>query len=269
VRTSVLSLSSDEEAGRYLCRLLVEELCFAVGGVTNLNLYAKTWPDQDDLVRDQDKVSMEAALFALLAKRVGSDFSKFIDVRITELINVLLPELCNARVVNSIDQDPHSVWRLGIGYLLFREITNPDTELEHALNRASATRQTDVRELSPFKEMERQWIRSLRGEADDRQLNAACILSTAGRDAHPIYMNRMDGYALTHAIFYLTDFGRKAIPHQYFDNLDEKLDAAIAWTLATRDYDLLIEFLLSAIMSGNTKSPYCLAPAFRQTPGVL
>ena len=240
----------------HIVQLLIEELDFAADGIRNLEHYAVFWDETEDVVRDQDKICMEAALLALLADRVGAAVAPAIDRPLSELTAILQPAVCSSWVARSIDQDPHSLDKLAVGYLVLREIAGDVPEMERVLARARATRQTRAREMPPFKEMERQWLLALRGAHDDRRLQAAAILSLAASDAHPIYMNRMDGYALSHAVFYLTDFGRRPLPGGDFAGLAEKIDAAIASALAARDYDLLIEFVTAAIMLGHTASAY-------------
>ncbi|WP_242111740.1 DUF6895 family protein [Luteimonas aquatica] len=60
-----------------------------------------------------------------------------------------------------------------------------------------------------------------------------------------------DGYALTHAIFYLTAFGREPLPPGYAAaDVHETLENGLWWCLWRRDLDLLAEMLLCALFTG-------------------
>jgi len=65
-------------------------------------------------------------------------------------------------------------------------------------------------------------------------------------------------YALTHAIFYTTDFGQRPLPEKVVrERLRSTVDAVLAWRLAREDFDLIGELLLAVCCSGMEWSPYC------------
>lgn len=60
-----------------------------------------------------------------------------------------------------------------------------------------------------------------------------------------------DGYAFTHALFYLTRFGRVPLPQAYAaEPLHGALEAGLWWCVWRRDFDLLAEMLLCALFIG-------------------
>lgn len=59
-----------------------------------------------------------------------------------------------------------------------------------------------------------------------------------------------DGYALTHAIFYLTEFGQHPLPRDYAAaDIHDTLESGLWWCLWRRDLDLLAELLLCALFT--------------------
>ncbi len=59
-----------------------------------------------------------------------------------------------------------------------------------------------------------------------------------------------DGYALTHAIFYLTAFGQHPLPRDYAaTDVHDTLENGLWWCLWRRDLDLLAELLLCALFT--------------------
>ncbi len=69
-------------------------------------------------------------------------------------------------------------------------------------------------------------------------------------------MRAEDGYALTHALFYITDFGRQPLPPAAdAQALCASLESALAWSLARYDFDLLGECLLCTLYCGMPCTP--------------
>ena len=59
-----------------------------------------------------------------------------------------------------------------------------------------------------------------------------------------------DGYAFTHALFYLTQFGRRPLPDDYIaTDVHDALESGIWWCVWRRDLDLLAEMLLCALFT--------------------
>src|SRR5262249_43585244 len=60
------------------------------------------------------------------------------------------------------------------------------------------------------------------------------------------HMSRSDGYSLTHALMYATDFGRTAVVDIDRDRVAATIDASIAWCIGSEDLDLLCELVIAA-----------------------
>ncbi len=94
-------------------------------------------------------------------------------------------------------------------------------------------------------------------------LEAAFAEALAGHESSPVapthwlangpflpLLSVDDGYAFTHALFYLTRFGRVPLPQAYaVEPLHEALEAGLWWCLWRRDFDLLAEMLLCALFT--------------------
>ena len=237
--------------------LLAQSLSCAKRGIERLPQLSRHWPDQDGFIRPQDKVVMEASLLAMLAKRLPSCHARIADLA-DELVELALPLTCSERVVEAIAIEPRAVWGPGLGYLFLRAVGGRNARMESAIACAQATGQMGARERLPFRTLEVLWACSLTGPIDRRLFEAAKTLSLASTPAHPVFMTRHDGYALTHALFYLTNFGQDGPSGLPVETLKQHVRAAIAWTIGSRDFDLILEFIMAAVMLGDACSPYAV-----------
>ena len=110
----------------------------------------------------------------------------------------------------------------------------------------------------PFRLLDRQWVLHVAGRGP--LLNEpALAVSAACRTSTPLYMSREDGYALTHAVMYATDFGAQSCPPALqSDELWATTDACLAWCLGSADYDLVAELLLTQLLLRRRLSAYGL-----------
>jgi hypothetical protein len=79
-----------------------------------------------------------------------------------------------------------------------------------------------------------------------------CTLAAA---PHPLSNLSDDDYALTHAVFYLTDFGRRPPPPGLGARAAELLDPFLAWHSVQLDLDLLGEMLIAALCLRQPRTP--------------
>jgi hypothetical protein len=109
----------------------------------------------------------------------------------------------------------------------------------------------DSSERSPFQLLEVQWSANLIG-LNNPLVDAmpSCLLH---RKTCPLFMSVEDGYAFTHSVFYITNFGHSHLsPKINMNDVWEAIESGILWSLLRFDFDLLGEFLLSAL--------YCQLP---------
>lgn len=131
-----------------------------------------------------------------------------------------------------------------------------DAYLEAALDYGKG--QGGVEQL-PFRTLEDRWLRAL-VQGTSVECHDLLPNSILGGHVHPIYMDRIDVYAATHWLMYVTDFGR-VDPPEVIDRQQVRglLDAAIAFNLVIEDLDLLGELLMASSILRYGWSPHCSA----------
>lgn len=233
---------------------LTAALCSGADEITRLEAYAKYWNDEGErLLRLQDKVAAEAILLAYLASRVPLD-----DSRLQDAVQVLCDH-AEAHIVTSrnaavLRRFPQTAATLGVGFVLLSQLGRSQPSIERLLRRAVTRGFATLSERSTFRLMDTRWTYGLLDVGLVRPVEELLPLSTLGASPHPIYTMNEDNYALTHAIYYLTDFGRRpplALPQAS----DQFLDPFLAWNAIRADLDLLGEFLIAALALRQPRSP--------------
>lgn len=102
-------------------------------------------------------------------------------------------------------------------------------------------------ERSPYQALEAAFAEALAGH----ESSPASSLHWLAHEPFLPLLSVDDGYAFTHALFYLTRFGRVPLPHVYAaEPLYGALEAGLWWCVWRRDFDLLAEMLLCALFTG-------------------
>ncbi|MGI8483576.1 MAG: DUF6895 family protein [Thermomicrobiales bacterium] len=131
-----------------------------------------------------------------------------------------------------------------------------DSEFEKLVRRAFASGLVEATERLPYRAMDVRWLRGLLDPFRAPVFDDLLPLSIQTSQAHPVQMSIDDGYALTHAVMYLTDFGRRPLPASLdVQRIGAIVDASIAWNLAAQNLDLLGENLIVASLLGIPWSP--------------
>jgi hypothetical protein len=149
-------------------------------------------------------------------------------------------------------QNPQFASSFAIAHRALTEAGYPDAAWERVVRAGLLPERFDIKERYPHRILERLWVLSLyRLPLPIAPADVARLSILAG-DADPLTMTESDAYAYTHAIFYLTDFGRTPLPHGLdLIRVRDVVDCAIAWQIGQRNYDLLGEFLVcAALLSG-------------------
>lgn len=125
------------------------------------------------------------------------------------------------------------------------------------MRRAFASGLVEATERLPYRAMDVRWLRDLLDPFRAPVFDDLLPLSILTSQAHPVQMSIDDGYALTHAVMYLTDFGRRPLPASLdVQRIGAIVDASIAWNLSAQNLDLLGENLIVASLVGIPWSPY-------------
>jgi hypothetical protein len=176
---------------------------------------------------------------------------------LAQLLRVSESRLRGRAIEDALFWHPERAPLLGMGTALLDQLGSRSDAWRAMVERAWREEFVGVAERTPHQELELRWSRSLLvGSAASDGEDLLAWDDTARRSVMRLgwvpLMTADDAYAWTHSIFYLTDFGDRPLPLDERERatLREALDAAIVWSLARYDFDLLGEFLLSAIYSG-------------------
>ena len=196
-----------------------------------------------------DKFIAEAAVFTAMVLRDVPDPANREAAR--QCAELLVPHARSDRIATFLMRFPNLVTPLATAHLMLSHAGYPDPAFEKVTERALSSPYSYSRDVPSFRALEIDWLR------------AYCIMLTSGQGAdagpltataepllhpsHPFFMTRNDGYALTHAVFYATDFGQR--PQALSDNhyVRDALDACVLWGCLSQDWDLLAEYLLARL----------------------
>lgn len=204
-----------------------------------------------------DKVVTETALLCLIAPRAGGPDPALV-AKAQALAARIEPLARNAAYLQKIMRNPQYVIVYGIAHLALTAAGRPDAYFDFVVRRAVHARLHQAAERIPFRDLDAMWL--LHGydeEAFTISFEAVAYGSILSAPTSPFYLTRTDGYAITHTVFYLTDFGRHPLsaaidrPH-----LRQLLEETIAWNLLAGDLDLLGELLLGAWQLDQQLGPY-------------
>lgn len=226
-------------------------LVFAQRAVEGADPAHPLWKVDLGQVSGYEKMMMEAGLFAHLVRRLGC-----YDDAVHGLARAIRANYDSTSALSCIMRHPRLAASIGT-LMLVLERFGLATEQERAVvHGAMESPYIECSEHVPFRLLDRHWVRGLAGGADD-PLGEALQLSAACRKTHAIYMTREDGYAITHAIMYATDFGARAVPPElHSDAAWDAIDTAVAWCTASGDHDLLVELLLAQLLLRGRLSAY-------------
>lgn len=255
-----VSVTCDGSLSRSRPRLiafLLSALDNARSGIKCLDTHNAIWKEEIDPVATlADKVVVETMLFAMLASRVRE---------LPETVRASLDDICgacsawvrNPKNTMLLTRHPHTAVTLGIGHVALSQSGYADDGFDSLVRRAFASGRIHAIERLPYRAMEVLWLKSLLFQQTDPGFPELLPASILLAPSHPVYMTEADCYALTHALMYLTDFGRIALPPQVSRaHLRRLLDSALAWNILGENLDLLGELLMAHEFIGGPSSPY-------------
>ncbi|MBZ0092242.1 MAG: hypothetical protein K8F27_08490 [Sulfuricellaceae bacterium] len=240
-----------------LIAFLLSALDSARSGIKCLDTHNAIWQEEIDPVATlADKVVVETLLFVMLARRIEA---------LPDAVHASLDDLCgacNAWVRNPknamlLTRHPHTAVTLGIGHVALTQSGYIDNDFDSLVRRAFSSGRIHAIERLPYRAMEVLWLKSQVFQQPSTGLPELLPASLLVAPAHPVYMTEADCYALTHALMYLTDFGRNGLPPSVSPiRLRRLLDAALAWNILGENLDLLGELLMAHVFIGGLSSPY-------------
>ena len=230
---------------------LASALSFAERTVETADREHELWRVDLGQVSGFEKMILEASLFAAVAARDRRNGRAA-----RQLAMTIRRHYDSADALAAIMREPGLVSTLGTALIVLDQFGLTSRREQTVLAAALASPYLDTTERVPFRLLDRSWVLHLTG-LPRRHDAEALRLSAANRRTHPIYMTRDDAYGITHSIIYATDFGAATVPTELRrDELWEILDASLAWCLASGDFDLVGEILLSQMLLHRCLSEY-------------
>lgn len=238
---------------------LEARLCRALDlAKTTVGFFAKTgYADRESPLYSfgPEKPVAETAMliYAASACRHRSNVSS----KVHELARILVPHARSDRVFADIALHPALAFTFAVPHVLLTRLGYPDSSFDDFLKSCLSSDAINGHERTPLSSLERRWIRSLwTGEKPDGAWQATLRASVLSSPLDILGGLREDVYALTHLIFYCTDFGFRSwrLPRRRSVILAEA-SSLLAKYLDSEDYDLSGELLLSWPFTGGRWSP--------------
>ena len=217
--------------------------------------------DDDDpaLNVTAEKVVAESAILLLAAARAASRSAALrrrVDVLAKRLAAVARTEAMRARICT----EPSVALDHSCAHICLSAAGYPDPRYDRLIRSVleGAVPNGD-RDRLPSQKLENGWLRDLlyshppsRSANDGRNVEDSAL----GRPLDTMTGTGEDAYALTHAVMFASDLGRKRIDlPRPVDEIGADLDAALAVALDRHDYDIAGELLLCWPMLGIEWSP--------------
>ncbi len=191
-----------------------------------------------------EKVIAETALLLLAAwaARPGEETGR----RIEALAGDLVQWARGKRALAGLCFEPALALEFATGHSCLKRIGRPDALFDEALRRALSSQTAGSRERPPYRVLEQEWLRAGWGAPDGKALHEAARQSVLGRPMDLLGGSLDEGYAFTHALMYVSDFGmrRTRLPRPRRAVLLEAGDL-LARCLDEENYDLGGEVLLA------------------------
>ena len=155
---------------------------------------------------------------------------------------------CNDRAYAELPRRmPSGAFPLLLPYLLLRATGYRNAFHEETIHRMTDGDYDAFTELTPYRVMDREyflWRAGLRGEPDWPQTYAGTLLA---RVPNAVHIDKEAAYAITHTLFYLSDWGRCAprLRAAEIDRVTNIVDCLIVHFWRVRHWDLLGELLLA------------------------
>ena len=203
-----------------------------------------------------EKVVAETALLLLLSAPLRS--SSAVQPQYDTLVEMVSPLARSEILLAGICLDAGRAYEYATAHIILSHLGHGDTAVDELISASLSLGPQFGPERLPYRRLEQQWLERLWRLRDTTLAGEADLVaqSMIGRSLDVLAANRMDIYALTHAVMYGTDFGTRRIrmprPRQA---IAADADAALACSLDAGDWDLTAELLLTQPILGVAWSP--------------
>lgn len=193
-----------------------------------------------------DKVIAESAMLAYAA--AGASTGRRLTSAVAGVADRLVP-LCRSRqALADAALEPHRAFKYAIPHLLLTALGSPDERFDDfILAQCTSARSMDA-DLAPVARMEQQWVMGKWGRRAARTPGRLDVRGTAlDKPLDVLTVSREDTYALTHMLFYVSDFARSpsvCVRRSKAAVLDD-VRTLVARYMRLEDYDLSGELLMA------------------------
>lgn len=219
--------------------------------------------DLEKLEAAPQKVAAESAiLLRVVAARSGAGFRSLSD-QAFELAEKLLPAARGPRQRLAIAMRPGRALELAVPHLMLRSMGISDHSFDELLAQTLQARAAGGIERAPHRALEMDWLAGLltasEGIAPLRLRSKQIQFSALNNDLELIFGSRDESYELTHAVFYITDFGlAECILPRGRDAILANAECALIAALEADDFDVAGELLLLWPYLGAEWSPFAV-----------
>jgi len=239
-----------------LNRRLCHALDIAKQTVARLAIRGYTDPDNSSNNLRPEKIISETALLLYATSAVVQ--TDEVNTRVRSLAEDLVPHARSKKILLNICLEPMLAWDYGLAHVLLKKLGHEDAAFDTALAGAAKSQVHFVRERTPYRMMEQEWIKGIWSESRTRKDQPCTPISrrsALGNSLDTLSGTREDFYGFTHALMYVTDFSLvpQCLPRPRRTILADA-EAALAFCLDEQDYDLGGEVLLSWPLTGGTWS---------------
>lgn len=223
--------------------------------LADLDESPEQWSEEiDEHLTLADKVLVETALLLLISTR-APNIGRAIGGEHLAVAQALRAAIPCDRYRTLIRRFPRIATSFGLIALALRESGAPLPALQDEAFAALLGSAIERTERVPFRLLELYWMRELLGSPHPQKVAAAAFSSVA-QVPHPFHSLELDAYALTHAVMFITDFGRRCDAPVGPRLAPVALDHWLAWCLASSNLDILGEILVSAhVLYGPDATP--------------
>lgn len=174
----------------------------------------------------------------------GASDSAEVGSRVASLGAQLLPYAHSRRALADLAMQPARAFKYAVPHVLLTSLGHTEPALDRFFRSRCRRAVALGSDLPPSAHLERTWITRLWG-AD--WTAAAPQRTLADQAADVLSDSREDAYALTHQLFYLTDFGRSPpqLPPATASRLLGEVEALLLRYLDAEDYDAAGELLMT------------------------
>jgi uncharacterized protein DUF6895 len=198
------------------------------------------------------KVLSETAVLLLVASR--ADDGRHAEV-IDELAARIAPHARSQAVRLAVAGAPSRACWLGLAHIVLTNLGLPDPRFDQLLRYTLTGPIADACEREPHRVLDARWVRSLLdgGPVRHDDVEPLCVL---GRGLDLMTGASEDAYALAHALFYATDFGRLPLRlARSSESVLADVEGAVAIALDADDLDLTAELLMAPALLGVPWTP--------------